>query len=288
MNAFTLPQDSHTGYVHLQVRDLGASLAYYQGRLGLLEKGREGSTSILSARPDGPPLIYLTARPDAVPKPRRTVGLYHVAIRFPDRMALGKVFQRLIDTGWPIDGAADHLVSEALYMSDPDGNGLELYRDRPRQEWPVQNGQVQMSSDPLNFESLLQEAGPSPWSGIDPGTDIGHIHIQVSDLGRAEAFYSGLLGLEVTQRSYPGALFMSAGGYHHHIGMNIWSSRGAPRPPENATGLLSFLLEIPGEEQRAELIERLRQAGIGMSTPPVSDRQDRVLIFDPDGNGVQI
>jgi catechol 2,3-dioxygenase len=255
-----------------------------------VEEGREGSSSILSARPDGPPLVYLTARPDAVPKPRRTTGLYHVAVRFPDRRALGKVFQNLIVSGWPIDGAADHLVSEALYLSDPDGNGLELYRDRPSQEWPVQNGQVQMSSDPLDLHGLLQEAAAdsAPWSGIDPGTDIGHVHLQVSDLAQAEAFYSGLLGLEVTQRTYPGALFMAAGGYHHHIGTNIWSSRGASRPPENAAGLLSFLLEIPEDGRRAELIERLRQAGIPFGSPPVSDRGDRVLIFDPDGNGVQI
>jgi catechol 2,3-dioxygenase len=147
-----------------------------------------------------------------------------------------------------------------------------------------------MTSDPLDLDSLLQEAAEdaSPWSGIDPGTDIGHVHLQVSDLSQAEAFYSGSLGLEVRQRNYPGALFMAAGGYHHHVGANIWASQGAPRPPENSSGLLSFLINIPDPDQRRELLERLRRAGVVFQTPPISDHGERVLLFDGDGIGVQI
>jgi catechol 2,3-dioxygenase len=143
---------------------------------------------------------------------------------------LARVLLRLINNRYPLHGAADHLVSEAIYLSDPEGNGLELYSDRNPDDWPRQNGQIAMATDPLDFQDLLAQAkeNPDPWQHIHSGTDIGHVHLSVSDLHRSEGFYAGLLGLDITQRTYPGALFFSAGGYHHHVGTNIWESRTPP------------------------------------------------------------
>lgn len=287
MDEFTLPPDTHIGLVNLRVRELDRALKFYVEYLGLQEMQSSGSKVMLSTGSDHPGLIALTIDPHAAVKPSRTTGLYHVAIRFPSRQALSRSFKRLLDRRYPFQGAADHLVSEALYLADPEGNGLELYVDRPRETWPRQGDQVAMGSEPLDLESLLAEAAGDPESqdGIDPATDIGHIHLQVSDLGRAEAFYRGILGLEVTQRNFPGALFLSAGGYHHHLGLNTWAGRGAPRPPDNAAGLRSFQLAIPDARSRQEVIDRCRSSGVVFRE---QNGAGPVSIQDPDGNWVEI
>jgi catechol 2,3-dioxygenase len=194
-----------------------------------------------------------------------------------------------VDQGWPFQGAADHLVSEALYLTDPDGNGLELYVDRPRAAWPYRNGQLIMATDPLDLNALLAEADqdPAPWTGVDPGVDVGHVHLHVSDLARAEAFYSGLLGMDVTQRGYPGALFLSAGGYHHHLGVNTWAGAGAPPPPPDAVGLISFALNLPGAPAWRALLDRLRAAGAPLEGGEWENGL-YALIYDPDRNGIEL
>lgn len=287
MDQFILPPDTHIGHVQLRARDPDRMLEFYTVYLGLQEKERSGSRIVLSASSDHPGLISLNGDPQSIIKPPRTTGLYHIAIRFPSRQALGRTFQRLLEKRYPFQGAADHLVSEALYLADPEGNGLELYVDRPRQVWPRQGDQVVMGSEPLNLEDLLSAAAaePAPSNEIDPRTDIGHIHLQVSDLGKAEAFYQGVLGLEVTQRSYPGALFLSAGGYHHHLGLNIWAGKGARRPPENATGLRSFQLIILDATARQTAIERCRTARAVVSG---KNGAGQIVVQDPDGNMVEI
>ena len=197
---------------------------------------------------------------------------------------------RLATHSWPFQGFADHLVSEALYLADPDGNGLELYADRPPERWTQRNGQIVMGTEPLDVDGLVAEADgeSASWHGIDPGADIGHVHLHVADLARAEAFYHGLLGLDVTQQGYPGALFLSAGGYHHHLGINTWAGTGAPPPPAEAVGLLSFTLQIPdGKAWRAALA---RLAGAGMAPEVQHDCPGkRIALFrDPDGLGVEL
>ena len=143
-----------------------------------------------------------------------------------------------------MSGAADHLVSEALYLDDPDGLGIEIYRDRPRDTWRVANGELAMATDPLDLQSLFEEPGAeTPWHGLEAPTIIGHVHLHVPHLDTAEAFYCGRVGFDPIVRRYPGALFVSAGGYHHHLGLNTWSGIGAPPPPENAAGLRSFTIE---------------------------------------------
>ncbi len=188
-----------------------------------------------------------------------------------------------------MQGGADHGVSEALYLADPDGNGLELYRDRPRSEWRWSDGQVAMVTDPLDAAGLLGTISPAEgWPGLDPRTVIGHVHLHVSDLARAETFYHGLLGLDVTQRSYPGALFLAAGGYHHHLGVNIWAGRGAPPPPEDAVGLIAFAVDVPDDDVWHQIINRAREACLDVQEQQETDSRVGALIQDPDHNGVVI
>ncbi|HYE86274.1 MAG TPA: VOC family protein [Vicinamibacterales bacterium] len=245
----TLPADAHIGRVSLTVRDRGRSLDFYREVLGFTEvhTATQGGPSVVLSTPLGGPLIELYERNDAVPRPPRCAGLYHFAILVPSRAALGRSLRRLSAQRWPLTGASDHLVSEALYLDDPDGLGIEIYRDRPYESWQrLPDGQLAMSTDPLDLEGLHDEPGAErTWQGLDAGTVIGHVHLHVPHLDTAEALYCGRLGFEPMVRRYPGALFVAAGGYHHHLGLNVWAGIGAPPPPENAVGLRSFTIESP-------------------------------------------
>lgn len=275
------------GQAHLRAADLTRSLEFYGDLLGL-RRAPDGAapegTALLSPTGEAPYILALTELADALPKPPRSVGLYHVAIRLPDRAALARVFRRLVMHNVPFHGFSDHGVSEALYLADPDGNGLELYRDRPRQNWPMDGAQVDMVTKPLDVELLLSEgqADPEPWNGIATGTDIGHVHLHISDLGQAEWFYVELLGMRVTQRNYPGALFVADGGYHHHIGLNTWAGRA--QPPSNAVGLEAFRVHIPGRAQWEAVISRMHRAGVDVAT--LGDHIARV--HDADHNAVEL
>jgi catechol 2,3-dioxygenase len=220
--------------------------------------------------------------PGAPSRPRGTTGLFHLAILVPGRPDLARALQRVAEAGWHLSGASDHLVSEALYLSDPEGNGIELYRDRPRDQWPVRDGSVQMATLPLDLDGVLGELRrEDATAGMPTGTRMGHVHLNVGDLGAAEAFYSGALGFEVTVRGYPGALFVSAGGYHHHLGLNTWAGEAAPAPPPGSLGLRQFEIILPSPESLAFEEDRLREAG---AEP---DREgDRVRVTDPSGNRV--
>lgn len=228
--------------VRLRVRDKQKQLRFYRDTLGLdvADKGQ-----VVELSPEGAvdPLIVLEVDPNASPRRRTSTGLFHQALRFPTRRTLALVFKRLYELQYPFEGFADHGVSEAIYTADPEGNGVELYWDKPREQWPFQNGQIAMVTDPLDLENLTGELHTSDvWTGLDPRVDMGHVHLHVSNLKRSEDFYCDRLGLEVTQRTYPGALFMSVGGYHHHVAVNTWGGRELPQPGE--TGLLSFALSM--------------------------------------------
>ena len=242
----TLPSDAHIGQVSLTVRDLDRSVRFYRDVLGCHESKRAGRTSWLGPA-GGRTLLELHENQGAIPKPRRSGGLYHFAILVPSRAALGRSLRRLADQRWPMTGASDHLVSEALYLDDPDGLGIEIYRDRPREEWPMSNGQLLMATNPLDLPSLIDEPGEEAhWGGLEAGTVMGHVHLHVPHLAAAEAFYCGEVGFAPTLRGYPGALFVAAGGYHHHLGLNTWAGVGAPPPPEQAVGLRSFTIDARG------------------------------------------
>ncbi len=268
------------GSVGLTVADLNRARDFYRDAVGLEVIDSENGTARLGA--GDTTLVELVEDPSAPERPRHTSGLFHQAILVPSRADLAAALHRVVDAGWRLSGASDHLVSEALYLSDPEGNGIEIYRDRPREEWPVRDGTIQMSTEPLDLEGVLGELRHEDvGKGMPGGTRIGHVHLNVGDLTAAEAFYSGGLGFDVTVRGYPGALFLSAGGYHHHIGLNTWAGEGAPPPPPGSRGLRSFEVRLPGPAELAVEEDRLREAGF----EPLGEG-DRVMATDPAGNRV--
>jgi catechol 2,3-dioxygenase len=264
------------GAVRLTVADLDRARDFYRDAIGLTELSPENGTVRLGA--DDRSVVELVGDPDAPSRPRGTSGLFHLAILVPSRSDLARALQRVAESGWRLSGASDHLVSEALYLSDPEGNGIELYRDRPRDEWLV----LQMDTVPLDLDGVLGELRREDANaGMPAGTRIGHVHLNVGDLAAAEAFYSGALGFDVTVRGYPGALFVSAGGYHHHLGLNTWAGEGAPPPPPGSRGLREFEIVLPSAESLAAQEDRLREAGF----EPARDG-DHVRATDPSGNQV--
>jgi catechol 2,3-dioxygenase len=285
INPYRIAATTRIGYVNLRVRDLERSLTFYLDVLGFRLVSGGQHTATLSATGRGPGLIVLTARKDAPARPPRSTGLYHFAIRMPNRRALAMMIRRLEEMQWPVQGYADHDVSEAVYLADPDGIGIEVYSDRPREDWPFRNGQVEMVTEPLELENLMRELDtwPGEWDGIDPATDIGHIHLRVSSLEAAEEFYRGMLGFDVTQRDMAGALFLSAGGYHHHIGVNTWASEGAPRPPADAVGLISYGVFVPDKETLYDVKRRLLAAAA-----PLTEEEGSLRVGDPDSNFIEI
>jgi catechol 2,3-dioxygenase len=217
----------------------------------------------------------LVSAPGAPPRPRPSTGLFHLAVLVPTRADLAVALRRVAAAGGRLSGASDHLVSEALYLDDPEGNGIEIYRDRPRNEWRRSGGELEMATLPLDLDGVLA-AAPRESDGehVPEGTRIGHVHLEVSALAPVEDFYAGVLGLDVTVRGYPGALFVSAGGYHHHVGLNTWQGAGAPPPPPGALGLDRFELLLPDTAERDVLAER------------VGARDG--IVTDPSGNSVML
>jgi catechol 2,3-dioxygenase len=274
--------DTAIGAVHLTVSDLGRSREFYERVIGLRGTERDDGTIALGA-PDGKPLIELHGEPTAAALNRRATGLYHLAILMPSRHDLALALRRLAESGWPLDGASDHLVSEALYLSDPDGNGIEIYRDRPREEWRRADGELQMATLPLDLESVMGELdGPDDRADtVPPATRLGHVHLQVADLTAAEEFYAGALGFDVVVRSYPGALFVSAGGYHHHIGLNTWHSAGSSPAAPGSVGLRSFEVTLPGGDELERTLARLADAGV-----QAKRTNGNAIVRDPSGNSV--
>src|SRR5580700_3350996 len=274
--------DTSVGTVRLTVTDLDRSRAFYERAVGLQPTELDDGTLALGAAGERP-LIELRGDSAARGLNRRAPGLYHLAVLVPTRLDLAFALARIAEARYPLDGASDHLVSEALYLSDPDGNGIEIYRDRPRAEWPRAGDQLQMSTLPLDLDDVIGElrAATELQASVPSGTKIGHVHLQVSDLSEAERFYNGVLGFDVIVRGYPGALFVSAGGYHHHIGLNTWHSAGAAPAPEGSVGLRSFEIELPDEPALEAVLARLDAASI-----PSTRQCDGVLARDPFGNGV--
>jgi catechol 2,3-dioxygenase len=269
------------GEIHLTVSSLEVSVAFYRDQLGfqVLEM-REGSAALGVGDCT---LIRLVERPGAK-RPRGVTGLYHFAVLLPDRRSLARLLYHLAETNTEVQGASDHGVSEAIYLQDPDGTGIELYRDRKRGEWPVDDiGRLMMDTDELDVDDLVMElrGGVEAWHGLPEGTRIGHVHLHVRNLLEAERFYVGALGFELMQRYGSGAIFVSAGGYHHHIGMNIWAGEGAPPPPEDAAGLRLFEVRLPDGAALEAVAVRLQAAGL-----PFEKQDTGLLAADPSQNKI--
>lgn len=240
--AYRLPDATHVGRVRLQVADLERSVSYYETVIGLRLLAREGNAATLGA--GDRPLVELHERKGVKAVARRgQVGLYHFAILLPDRAALGRFVAHLAAIG-AYAGMSDHFVSEAVYLTDPDGLGIEVYADRPRSAWRWDDRQLAMTTTPLDVADVVASAHGERWTGAPAGTTIGHIHLYVRDLAEAEAFYHRGLGLDKVVWNYPGALFMSAGGYHHHLGTNTWAA-SAPLATDDDARLLEWELVLP-------------------------------------------
>jgi catechol 2,3-dioxygenase len=302
----TLSPSLALGPLRLTVADLDRAAAFYERAIGLRRREAPDDGIVRlgagSPGPDAKPaLLELIADAAAPPRARGSSGLFHLALLVPDRRALAEALRRVAAAGWRLDGASDHLVSEALYLSDPEGNGIELYRDRPREEWRrAENGELAMATLPLDLDDLLGEladgdadgspdvrallaAAPADDPGMPTGTTLGHVHLQVSDLAAAEAFYVGALGFDVTVRSYPGALFVATGGYHHHLGLNTWASAGGPPADPAARGLRDFALRLGGAAERDRVTNQVAEAGYALR-----EERDAAVAIDPFGIAVRL
>jgi catechol 2,3-dioxygenase len=276
-----LPEQTRVGGVHLQVADLERSLSYYRHVIGLRGIAASAETASLGVPGSNEALVTLHPVPGTRPVPRRgTFGLFHFAILVPDRAALGRFVAHLAATGARA-GMSDHKVSEAIYLTDPDGLGIEVYADRPREEWQYDGGQLAMATDPLDVGSLVAAGRGTAWNGMPAGTRMGHVHLHVGGLDEAAAFYHRALGFDITVRSYPGALFFSAGGYHHHLGTNTWSP--GPAPAADQARLLEWTLVVPSPLDADAAGRRLIEAGYPATPEGTSWR-----VADPWGTPLRI
>jgi catechol 2,3-dioxygenase len=280
---FRLPPATHIGAVRLQVADIARSLAYYERVLGLRVVRRDESGVALGPLGSEESLVELRERPGARPHPRRgQLGLFHFAILLPDRASLGRFVRHLSEIG-AYAGMSDHLVSEALYLTDPDGLGIEVYADRPRGQWRYEGGELQMATIPLDVQDLVAAGGAERWAGMPNGTTIGHVHLHVGDLDQAATFYHEALGFDKVVWSYPGALFLSAGGYHHHLGTNTWAA-GAPAAGDEDARLVEWELVLPNAASVSAAGASVEAAGGTIERAP----DGSILARDPWGTAVRL
>jgi catechol 2,3-dioxygenase len=271
----------HVGAVGLKVRDLARLSGFYSDVLGLAVLDRGNDSAALGA--GDVPLLHLEHRPDAKPDDTRTAGLYHTAFLMPTRADLARWILHVARNKVPVTGASDHAVSEAIYLDDPEGNGIEVYRDRPAEAWQWTSGDLKMTTDPLDIEDIVREVPPgAAYPGAPGGLRIGHVHLRVGDVARAETFYRDALGLDVTRRRH-GATFMSSGRYHHHIAGNVWHSAGAGQRDESRAGLSWLSLEAADPPAFEAAEARLARAGVKLTPTPAG-----VEAADPWGTRLRI
>lgn len=282
--ASRISPESGIGIVELRVRDIKQVREFYEQVLGLDVIHEDDSILGLGVDPNRV-LVRLHADPDAEQRPRGTTGLYHFAILLPERRELAIVLKRLLQTTYPLQGASDHYVSEALYLADPEGNGIEIYADRPRGTWYTPEGEMRMGTVALDVDDLLATIGEgdSGSTRLPAGTRIGHIHLHVADLEAAIEFYRDVIGFDLMMLYGPSAGFLSAGGYHHHIGLNTWAGVGAPQPLEGSTGLIEYSVLDPERDDQAAIAGRAENSGLD---PVIHD--DGVELVDPSGNKLKV
>ncbi|HEY4303075.1 MAG TPA: VOC family protein [Gemmatimonadaceae bacterium] len=257
---YRLPDATRLGRVRLQIADLDRSVAYYETVIGLRILERSNGVATLAPHDDDHVIVELREKKGVRAVNRRgNIGLYHFAILLPDRASLGRFVKHLSNVG-AYAGMSDHFVSEAVYLTDPDGLGIEVYADRPRSSWKTEDRQLAMTTIPLDVDDLVASAANQPWSGMPAGTVLGHVHLYVRDIADAERFYHSGVGFDKIVWSYPGALFLSAGGYHHHLGTNTWAS-GAPLSTDDDARLIEWEIVVPTEEDVHEAADAIAGAG---------------------------
>lgn len=280
---FRLPDDTRLGMVRLRIADLARSIAYYERVLGLRIIHRDGLRAALGAHGDDRVLLELNEQRGMQPAARRArLGLYHFAILLPSRAVLGRFVRHLGEIGAQA-GAGDHLVSEAFYLQDPDGLGIEVYADRPRSAWRRSGRELMMATDPVDVASLVRAAGDAEWSGMPAGTVMGHLHLHVGSIEQSAAFYSEAIGFDRMTWSYPGALFLAAGGYHHHLGTNTWAGPDARPTAADEAGLIEWTIELPDVASADGAAASLERAGFAAAR----DGTDLVT-RDPWGTAVRL
>jgi catechol 2,3-dioxygenase len=279
---YRLPESTHLGRVRLQVADIERSLLFYARVLGMCVI--RGSADSVGLGPLGKEheIIHLRQRNDARPVPKRgLLGLYHFAILLPDRASLGRFVAHLAEIGVPA-GMSDHFVSEAVYLTDPDGLGIEVYADRPRDAWRYDERQLHMTTDHLDVDDLVRSARGERWTGMPAGTVLGHVHLYVDDIDKAAAFYHDALGFDKVVWSYPGALFLSAGGYHHHLGTNTWA-KGAARATDSDARLLEWEIIVPTRNDAEEAARHVKESGYD-----VKQEDGEWVLTDPWGTSLRL
>jgi catechol 2,3-dioxygenase len=264
------------GAVHLTVSDLGRSLAYYERAIGLQVHGRDNGSARLGA--GGEDLLVLYEQPGAEPAPRNT-GLFHFALLVPSRHDLARWLLHAANDQIPLEGMSDHFVSEALYLRDPDWHGIEIYRDRPRAEWERDGEFMKIGTVALDVRALMSalEGDEPEFERMPLGTTMGHVHLQVADIPSAESFYTDVIGFDVQARYGSQATFVSAGGYHHHLGANTWNSRGASPPPSGSAALRYATVLVPDQAELERLASQL---------PHAEATADGVFVRDPSQNQI--
>lgn len=279
--SFALSRPVHVGRAHLVVRDLETMAGFYEQALGL--KRFEQSASGVELGAGDRVLLTLTTRGDAAPAPRNAAGLFHNAFLMPDRAELAHWLAHAAHLGLQFDGASDHLVSEAIYLSDPEGNGIEVYRDRKPTEWTYHaDGTVEMATNRLDLQALYDTAAKTPWAGMSPEAALGHIHLQVGSVPEADRFYEGVLGLK-KMASYPGASFFAAGDYHHHVAANVWNSRNAPARTTAMAGLQDYTLAFNDKQTLDKVLATLEGLEIRVDRSAEGHR-----LTDPWGIGITL
>ncbi|ABR50793.1 Glyoxalase/bleomycin resistance protein/dioxygenase [Alkaliphilus metalliredigens QYMF] len=282
MSKYHRPPNTFVGQVDIKVGDLERTLNFYQGVLGFtILENHEGKITLTA---DGKlPLIKIEQPEDIISKESQTTGLYHFAILLPSRADLGTIIKKLREISYPLQGGSHHGISEAIYLEDPDGNGIEIYADTPPSTWKWENGVLPAEGKALDIKGLLAEAEDKEWKGIPSEALIGHIHLSVSELEKTEAFYHQGMGFDVVMRIPRNAVFFSTGEYHHHIGTNIWNGIGAPAPSENSVGMSSFSVVFPSDEAREKVIKKLRDLNY-----QVKKEEGVFITEDPSGNQIRL
>ncbi|MFC4352172.1 VOC family protein [Fodinicurvata halophila] len=268
------------GSVRLKVRDLDVVASFYKSVLGLTQL--ETTTGRITLGHDTSPLLELVGDPELAPNDRRQAGLFHTAFLMPTRADLARWLAHAVAASVPLQGASDHIVSEAIYLADPEGNGIEVYVDRPVSQWHGPAGEIRMPTDPLDTQALLRAADGTKWSGFPQAGVIGHVHLQVGDTAEADSFYRDVLGLDITTR-YPGASFYGSGGYHHQLAGNVWNSRRAGKRPKGMGGLDAVEIIVRDAEDLATIAARAESAGI-----EISKDSGTTTLHDPWGTAITL